>query len=139
MPDEKTTDSTASDTPGLPSGPTDARSHEEQRIEPRVHVRWHVDVFVDGQAVYHGFIKDISLKGADVFIDHNLQNVKLVKLLIHVPPLSVTSDHHVVDVSGKVVYTSHDSDELLFRTGINFLKFNLESDQAYLQSRLARH
>lgn len=139
MPDENTTDPTASGTPGLPSDPAVARTHEEQRIEPRVHVRWHVDVFVDGQAVYHGFIKDISSKGADIFVDHNLQKVKLVKLLIHVPPLSVTDDHHVVDVSGKVIYAAHDSEELLFRTGVNFLKFNLESDQAYLRSRLAKH
>ncbi|MFZ2300729.1 MAG: PilZ domain-containing protein [Gallionella sp.] len=139
MSDKNTTDPAASDTPGLPSGTADTRPHEEQRIEPRVHVRWHVDVFVEGQAVYHGFIKDISSKGADVFVDHNFQNVKFVKLLIHVPPLSATEDHHVIDVSGKVIYAAHDSEELLFRIGINFLKFNLESDQAYLRSRLAKH
>lgn len=139
MHDENSTEPTAASTPDLPSDTADSRSHKDQRVEPRVHVRWHVDVFVEGRPVYHGFIKDISLKGADVFIDHNLQNVKLVKLLIHVPPLNTTSDRHVVDVSGKVIYASHDSDELLFRTGIKFLQFNLESDQVYLQSRITKH
>ena len=87
----------------------------------------------------HGIVKDISPKGADILLEHNLQNVKLIKLHIHVPPLSVTGDRHVVEVSGKIIYSSHDSDEMLFRTGIKFLQFHLESDQAYLQSRLGKH
>ena len=122
-----------------PSAATDAGKHEECRSESRVHVRWHVDAFVDGQGVYQGFVKDISLKGADIFLDHNLQNVALVKLHIHVPPLQVTSDHHVIGVSGKIIHSTHDPYELLFRTGVKFLKFNLESDLACLQSRIADH
>jgi len=122
-----------------PPASTDAPKRKESRSEIRIHVRWHVDIFIDGQIVYHGFVKDISLKGADIFLDHNLQNAKSAKLHIHVPPLHVTDEHHIVEVSGKIIYATHDNDELLFRTGIKFIKFNLDSDSAYLQSRLANH
>lgn len=50
------------------SAPIGAPRIEESRSESRTHVRWHVDAFVDGQNVHHGFIKDISLKGADIFL-----------------------------------------------------------------------
>jgi hypothetical protein len=110
---------------------------EELRIEPRIRVRWRAEAFIDGQGVYQGFVKDISLKGTDVLLDHNLQTVKSVKLRIHVPPLSKTSAPHVMEVSAKVIYTTYDSNESRFHTGVNFTQFNSESDQAYLQSRIA--
>ncbi|MDD2915574.1 MAG: PilZ domain-containing protein [Gallionella sp.] len=116
----------------------DVPKREESRSEPRIHVRWHLEA-VDGQFVYHGSVKDISTKGADIFLDHNFQNVKLVTLRIHVPPLHVTDEHCVIEVSGKVIYSNHDSDEMLFRTGIKFLKFTVESDLENLRSRLAKH
>ena len=122
-----------------PSTQTGAKKYVECRNEPRIHVRWHADAFIDGQEVYRGFLKDISLKGADIFLEHNLQMEKFVRLHIYVPPLSATSDPHVVKVSGKIVYTAHDNDETLFHTGINFLRFNLESDLAYLKSRIASY
>lgn len=132
------TDKNTADLPAAPAAqpPADAPKHEECRNEPRVHVRWHADISVDDQ-VYSGFVKDISMQGADIFLDHNLQHVKSAKLRIHVPPLNVTIAHHVTEVSGKVIYTSHDSDEQLFRTGIKFLKFDRESDREHLQARLA--
>lgn len=136
MPDKNTIDPSATDASGSPPDPPKL---DESRTEPRVHVRWHVDAFIDGQGMHRGFIKDISVKGADIFLEHNMQNVKLIKLHIHVPPLNITEAHHVVEVSGKVIYSSHDSDELLFRTGIKFLEFHSESDRAYLQSRVVKH
>jgi len=142
MPDKTTTDpstTAGAATGAIPSDPPVAPKFEESRSEHRIRVRWHVDAFIDGQNVQHGLVKDISPKGADILLEHNLQNVKLIKLHIHVPPLSVTGDRHVVEVSGKIIYSSHDSDEMLFRTGIKFLQFHLESDQAYLQSRLGKH
>jgi hypothetical protein len=115
---------------------TNAGIHKELRIEPRILVRWHADAIIDGQSVYQGFVKDISLKGTDIFLDHNLQKVKFVRLRIYVPPLSKTSASHVMEVSAKVIYTAYDSNESLFHTGVNFTQFNLSSDQAYLQSRI---
>jgi hypothetical protein len=110
---------------------------KESRVEPRIRVKWRVDAFIDGQGVYQGFVKDISLNGTDIFLGHNLQKVKFVKLRIYVPPLSKTSAPHVMDVSANVRYTAYDSREALFHTGVKFSQFNLESDQAYLQSRIA--
>lgn len=129
----------ASTEKAAPSAPIDPPKNDESRSDSRIRVRWHVDIFVEGQSVQYGFVRDISLKGADIFLDRNLQNVKSVKLNIHVPPLSVTEVHHAVEVSGKVVHIIHDSDELLFHTGIVFLKFNLDSDQEYLKLRLGKH
>jgi len=122
-----------------PPASADAGKHLECRSEPRIHVRWHADALIDGYDVYHGFIKDISSRGTDIFLDRNLQSVKLIKLHIHVPPLSVTSDPHVVEVSGKIIYTAYDSKESCFHAGINFLQFNLEPDLAYLRSRIASY
>jgi hypothetical protein len=120
-----------------PSAPIDAEIHKELRIEPRIRVRWYADALIDGQGVYQGFVKDISLNGTDIFIDLNLQKVKFVKLRIYVPPLSKASTPHVMEVSAKVIYTAYDGNESLFHTGVNFTQFNLASDQAYLQSRIA--
>ena len=163
MPDKNTTDLPASNTPNLPSEPVEATpsvtkdtkkssftrkiysasksagKYPECRSEPRIHVRWHAKAFIDGYDVYHGFVKDISLKGADIFLGHSLQKVKFVNLHIHVPPLNVTSDPRIMEVSGKIIYTAYDSNESLFHTGINFLQFNLESDLAYLRSRIANY
>ena len=143
----KATASTTADAKGssapadqaTPSSTPDVPKHIENRSEPRIRVRWHVDALVEGQPVLHGFVRDLSAKGADIFLGRNLQNVKSVKLHIHVPPLSVTGEHHIVEVSGKIVYTAHDSEELLFHTGIVFVKFNLDSDMEYLKSRLVKH
>lgn len=100
-------------------------------------VRWHADALVDGQIMYRGFVKDISLKGTDIFLDVNLQKIKSIKVRLHVPPLSKKSEPHVMEMSAKVVYTAYDSNEFLFHTGVKFLQFESESDQALLQSRIA--
>jgi hypothetical protein len=111
--------------------------HMELRIEPRIRVRWHADAFIDGQGAYQGFVKDISLTGTDIYLDLNLQKVKLVKLRIFVPPLSKTIPPRVMEVSAKVIYTAYDGNESLFHTGVNFTEFHSASDQPYLRSRIA--
>ena len=98
--------------------------------------KWHADVLVDGHDVSHGFVKDISMHGAKLFLDHNLQNVKQVRLQIHIPPLQATAAPHVIEVTAKVSDTIYDSDEEFFRSGVTFIKFLLESDSAYLESRI---
>jgi hypothetical protein len=120
-----------------PAAPAIARKYEDSHSEPHPHFRWHADVLVDGHDVYQGMVKDISMKGANLLLEHNLQNAKLVKLHIHVPPLDVTHPHDVLEVSGKILTTVYDSSEDEFRSAISFLQFTLESDRTYLQSRLA--
>jgi len=122
-----------------PSVPSDSGTHKKSRSEPRIYVKWHADALIDGYGVYRGFVKDISLTGTNIFLDYDLPSVKLVKLRIYVPPLIRTSNHHVVEVSGKIIYTAYDSNEFLFRAGVNFHQFNFESDLTYLQSRIANH
>lgn len=112
--------------------------HHENRGEHRIHVRWHVDVLIEGH-IWQGFVRDISIGGASIFLEHNCQNVKNVKLHIHVPPSDKFSPQHILDVSAKIIYTAYDSDESLFRSGVKFSKFNLQSDSDYLLSCIAKH
>ena len=112
--------------------------HQEKRSEHRVHVRWHAEALIEGH-IWHGFVKDISTAGANIFLDHNCQNVSVVKLHIHVPPDSKSSAPHILAITGKVIYTAYDSDESLFRSGIKFLTFNSPSDSGFLLSFVAKH
>lgn len=120
-----------------PPAPPNSGNHRDLRLEPRIRVKWYADALIDGQYVYQGFVKDISLNGTDIFLGHNLQKIRSIKLRIYVPPLSKKSDPYVIVVAANVRYTAYDSKESLFHTGVNFTKFNLESDQTYLQSRIA--
>ena len=115
------------------------KKHKYESIHdvPHPHFRWHADALVDGHEVCKGIVKDISMRGVNFFPDHNLQNAKLVKLQIHIPPLLVTAPHHVLEVTGKITSTVYDSVEDSFRSGISFLDFTLESDRAYLLSRIS--
>ena len=108
----------------------------EQHSEPRLHVRWHVDALVEGRDLYHGFIKDISLKGTAIFLEQNLQKAKSIKLHIHVPPVAKNTQPRIMEVSGRVVYTSYDSNEGYFHVGVSFTGFKSSSDQEYLQARI---
>lgn len=112
--------------------------HQEKRSEHRVHVRWHAEALIEGH-IWQGYVRDISAGGVNILLEHNCQNVSIVKLHIHVPPDSKSSAPHILDITGKVIYTAYDSDESLFRSGIKFLKFNSPSDSGFLSSFLARH
>jgi len=116
--------------------PANPQPFQETRKEPRIRVKWYADAIIDGVGAYRGFLKDISLNGTDLFLDSNLQHVKVMKLRIYVPPLSKSSEPRAMEVTGKVVYTIYDGNESLFHTGLNFSQFNSESDQAYLKSRI---
>ena len=76
-------------------------------------------------------------RAGSIVLDHNLQNSKLVKLHIHIPPADISSPHHVLEVSGKVTSAVFDSAEEAFRSSISFIQFTLDSDQTYLQSLLS--
>jgi hypothetical protein len=116
--------------------PTDLK-HQELHAAPHSHHKWHAEVRVDGHDVYQGVVKDISTKGFNLIIDHNLQNSKFVKLHIHIPPLNIGSPQHILEVSGKITNTVYDSVESSFRSGVSFLEFTLESDRTYLGSLLS--
>lgn len=108
----------------------------DARNEPRFHFRLAVDVLVDGREFHHGFVKDISLEGATLYIDRNFQKPKSIQLHIKVPPIIAATKPHVVKVAGTIVYSIYDCDEMRFRSGVNFDQFNTPSDRDFLQERL---
>lgn len=110
----------------------------EQRKAHRFRVGWHADIVFEDQSSQQGFINDISTQGASVFLSDGPTTDKAV-LHIHVPPLSRTSVPHVIAVLVKSVYVVFDGDKQLFRAAFVFLKFQQESDQAYLEERLSKY
>jgi len=114
-----------------------ATGSKEHRSVPLFQVKWRAIAFIDAQSQYHGFIKDISVKGTALFLDRNLQSLEFVKLHIQIPPSHTLREHRILKAYGKIIYTTHDRSELLFRTGISFLKFEQEGDSVFLEAFLA--
>ncbi len=121
----------------LPSAIVNSRMDQLSQLEPRIRVRWHAEAFIEGKGVYKGFLKGISAKGTDIFLDLNLQKVESVKLRIHMPPHGSVPIQRVMEVTAKVIYSAYDGNEFLFHSGLNFTRFSLASDHVYLQSRIA--
>ena len=121
-----------------PQKSSGTEKNKEQRKAPRFRVKWHTHITLNSQGTHHGFIDDISIHGASVFLNNKLIPDKWT-LHIHVPPLGITSKPHVIEVSGKTVYIVYDGNKQLYRAAINFLIFNPVSNLAYLGERLARH
>lgn len=120
----------------ISGAPAAAQGSKEHRSAQRFYVRWRATALIDAQSQHHGFIKNISVKGAAVFLDRNLQSLEFVKLHIHVPPSHAAKAPRTVAVYGKIIYTVYDNRELLFRVGISFLKFDSEHDPAFLETYL---
>lgn len=129
-----TTDSAATPEDNAPAEA--AHAPVEQRGEPRFRVQWHAAVSFDGHHVFEAYTKDLSIKGATLYLDHNPEKTRSVSLRIQVPPLAEGASPHIVDIEGRVVYAIHDSDALLFRAGIQFGRFISEADRDFLESRL---
>lgn len=107
-----------------------------QEHGPGIKVKWYVDALIEGH-VYHGFIKYLSLYGTEIFLDLNLSQVKTIRLRIHVPPPSRTSQPRFIETAGDVLFTSYDSKEAMFHIGVHFTGFKEEADRHYLESRIA--
>jgi len=112
---------------------------KEHRSAQRFYVKWRTLAFIDAKSQHQGFIKDISTKGAAVFLDRNLQPLEFIKLHIHVPPPDAAKSTRIVEVYGKIIYTTHDNSELLFRVGISFLKFASADDPVFLETYLTNY
>ena len=113
-------------------------SNSEQAKVAHFRVKWHADIIIDGENAHHGFINDISTRGACVCLPECLNSTKCT-LKIHVPPLSSKGNTHFIEILGRLVYVVHDGNQQLFRAAINFLKFNFEGDLAFLGERLTKH
>lgn len=116
------------------------KGNKEYRKETRYRASWRIDVAVEGHDLQEGRIKDISLHGtATILNGRNLKPGISVTLHIHIPPLTNTSMPKVMIVDGKTSYTIHDANDLCFRVGVTFVKFELASDSAFLEMRLTNH
>jgi hypothetical protein len=124
---------TTQDKPPQHGGVT-RHDHIPGQLHP--HVKWHADVLVDGHDVYQGYVRDVSLKGAELFLSHNLQHSQFVKLHIHVPPLLDSIPPRILEMTAKVLSTVYDSRTEYFRSSILFLQFTFESDKTYLRTRV---
>jgi len=111
---------------------------KEQRRIHRFRVGWHADIIFDDQSTHQGFINDISILGASLFLDSS-SIPKQSTLYIHVPPLDLKSESHIIVVSGRTVYVVYDGDRQLYRAAFLFLKFHQKSDLAYLGERLSKY
>jgi hypothetical protein len=116
--------------------PEGATRHEKIPGQLHPHVKWHADVLVDGHDVYQGYVRDVSLVGAELFLSHNLQHSQFVKLHIHVPPLLDSIPPRILEMTAKVLSTVYDSRAEYFRSSIVFLQFTFEADRAYLHTRV---
>jgi hypothetical protein len=125
--------------PAASSASNSSAIDSEHRSEPRYLVKWHIVALLDSGDTHHGHIKDISFNGISVLLERNLQHIKKITLHIHVPPLDTSSGARIVEVEGKFVYTIHDHEEHVFRTGLHFGKFKTEADKNFLQNRLVNH
>jgi hypothetical protein len=110
----------------------------ERRDAHRSHVKWHVDIILDDQSIHQGFINDISTMGVSIYLE-NAPHINKCTLRVHVPPQNLTSNTHVIEVSGQLVYLVYDGRQQLFRAAFNFLSFNPASDLAFLGKCLAQH
>lgn len=109
-----------------------------QRHHPKFHVHWHVGTRLENHGVCFGYIKEVSILGATLFLDHDLTKVKSIQLEIQVPALQPHTPPHLVDIDCRVVSVIHDSEERMFRTGVQFTRFLVEADKDFLDQRLKK-
>jgi len=129
----KTQDAPAAQDPA----PEHAQTHApDLRSHARHNVRWHADVLLDGHIACEGYAREVSADGMTLFLDINPEKTKSIELRIHVPPMDDKHGQHIVEVSGRAIYSTHDAEEQMFRAGIHFTHFRLDSDPAFLAARL---
>jgi hypothetical protein len=121
---------------GTPLHPAPPKGKREHRKTTRYYVRWHVAVHINDQGLHHGFVRDLSVKGAAILVGKNLNVSESIKLHILVPPLDAHSTPRIIEVTGEITYSVHDPDELQFRVGISFDRFSTEHDPAFLEEHL---
>lgn len=126
------------DVPAAADPPNTHLHGTEHRDSARHIVRWHADVMVDGRFC-QGIVHEVSESGATLFLELNPQKARKLSLNLHVPPMDDKHAQHIVEVECKIVYSIHDSEEQLFRAGVQFSRFATASDPAFLASYLNGH
>ena len=105
---------------------------------PRFRVKWHAEIISDDQSASECVIFDISTQRAAVYVERNLHTKKCT-LFIHIPPLNLTNNAQVIEVSGKLGYIVFDGSNQMYRASVDFIKFIPESGLEYLKDRLTKY
>jgi len=137
MSDDKKTDKPADAIADLSAQP--AAPVHEARATPRYRARWRVEVTLDAQTTYYGHIKDISVNGAAVLLEHNIKSVQSATLFIEITFEQMQTPPHIIQVEGKVVDTIYEGDSAYFRSSITFRRFIPAEDRAFLEHHLQQH
>lgn len=124
---------------GAPFKSFQAMGGEEQRRDPRYLVSWRVALSVGDSNSHYGRVRDISLHGAAILSDLNIKPDTRLMLSILIPTLSRDCEPKIMAIHGKAVYTAYDAEQLRFRVGVSFIKFEQADDRAYLEERLVSH
>lgn len=125
--------------PVIPPSPQPVAPAHEARATPRYRARWRADIVIDAKTTYYGHLKDISIGGAAVLLEHNIKSPLSVTLYLEVPSAHALNPPHILQVEGKVVDTIYEGESAYFRTGIAFRRFIPAEDLAFLDNHLKNH
>ena len=121
-----------------PQKTTISEKGKEQRKTPRYKVNWKAIVNSKGKGIIHGFINDISISGAAIYMEVSMP-LESCELHFQIAPLTLASKPYVMAVTGRVIYSVYDGNKHRFRTAVSFIKYTQRSDQALLEERLSKH
>jgi hypothetical protein len=112
----------------------------EQRTHPRYLVNWRIAIVnkSDGSShTYYGRAYDVSLSGANIHSEYNLNFSDSVILLLSMPTRTPGKQPKIIEVSGKSLYTILMANSPIFRMGFSFANFksdNRRELEQYLSS-----
>ena len=112
-------------TKAKPASQVVALKTAENRKCARYTCHWRVAIIhksVGRNDIYHGRTQDLSEGGASVYLHHNIFRPEVVMLLA-VPPLNAGEKETIIEIFCHMAYTVLDSDQGLFRIGLQFLSF----------------
>lgn len=111
----------------------------EARATPRYRARWRTEVTLNAQTTYYGHLKDISVEGAAVLMEHNIKSAQSVTLFIEIPSEHAQHPPHILQVESKVIDTIYEGESAFFRTSLSFRRFIPADDRIFLDNHLKNH
>jgi c-di-GMP-binding flagellar brake protein YcgR len=124
-----------------PSAFKQAQPELERRQEARCAVKWKAAiVWTEGNDRYWEDVRttDLSLSGASVYCEHNLQLPPSCTLMLSMPALSAESKPEMVKIECRYVYGAYHAKVGLFRIGLTFSRFE-DGGREALRQRLEQY
>ncbi len=102
---------------------TGNRSHYRHPVHWRIAL-----VYKNGDKndIYHGRTLDLSVRGAQILVEHNIFMMSDVVLLLAIPPLHTGQKETIIEIDCRMAHTILSSKPSLFRIGLHFLYFKGE-------------